>query len=108
MLKLTLVGLTVFSVLRGSVRNMSKQKRIKDILIDENSIPPMLLEDFDESLIGIYRNHNTGESIPAYSYLRLVECLVEDGVSEEDAVEYIDNSMGLWTDRVIILDDTGV
>jgi len=70
---------------------MSKQERIKDILIDENSTPPMFLQDFDESLIGIYRNHNTGESIPTY-----------------DAVEYIDNSMNIWTDRVIILDDTGV
>jgi len=87
---------------------MSKQERIKDILIDENSTPPMFLQDFDESLIGIYRNHNTGESIPTYSYLRLVECLLEDGISEEDAVEYIDNSMNIWTDRVIILDDTGV
>ena len=87
---------------------MSKQERIKDILIDENSMPPMFLDDFDESLIGIYRNQNTGESIPAYSYLRLIGCLVEDGVSEEEAVEYIDNSMRFWTDRVIILDDTGV
>tara|TARA_Y100000310_G_scaffold336618_1_gene421660 strand:+ start:901 stop:1164 length:264 start_codon:yes stop_codon:yes gene_type:complete len=87
---------------------MSKQERIKDILIDENSIPPMFLDDFDESLIGIYRNQNTGESIPTYSYLRLIGCLVEDGVSEEEAVEYIDNSMRFWTDRVIILDDTGV
>ena len=87
---------------------MPKQERIKDILMDENPMPPEFLEDFDEALIGIYRNYNTGESVPAYSYLMLVACLLEDGVSEEQAVEYIDNSIRYWTDRVIILDDTGV
>ena len=87
---------------------MPKQIRIKDILVDENSTPPQFLEDFDDALIGIYRNYDTGESIPTYSYLRLVECLLQDGVSEEQAVEYIDNSIRYWTDRVIILDDTGV
>ena len=108
MLKLTLIGLTVSNVLRGSVRKMSKQKRIKEILMDENPTPPTFLEDFDESLIGIYRNYDTGESIPTYSYLRLVECLLEDGISEEDAVEYIDNSIRPGAVGVIILDDTGV
>ena len=87
---------------------MSKQQRIKSILIDENPVPPVFLEDFDDALLGIHRNLNTGESAPVYSYLLLVEGLLEDGISEEDAVDYIDTSMRYWTDRVIILDDTGV
>jgi len=87
---------------------MSKQERIKSILADENSIPPTFLEDFDSALIGIIRDYGKDESIPVYSYLRLVEVLLEDGVSEEDAVDYIDNAIEAWSDSVVILDDTGV
>ena len=87
---------------------MSKQERIKNILADENSIPPNFLEDFDSALIGIIRDYERDISTPVYSYLKLVEALLEDGISEENAVEYIDNTMGHWSDSVVILDDTGV
>jgi len=87
---------------------MSKQERIKNILMDENPISPTFLEDFDSALIGIIRDYEKDESIPVYSYLRLVEALLEDGISEENAVEYIDNAIGTWSDSVVILDDTGV
>jgi len=87
---------------------MSKQERIKNILTDENHIPPSFLEEFDSALIGIVRDYERDISTPVYSYLKLVEALLEDGISEEDAVEYIDNTIDHWSDSVIILDDTGV
>ena len=106
--KLTLVGLIVFNVNKGSVRRMSKQERIKNILVDENHIPPTFLENFDDGLIGIIRDEEKDTSTPVYSYLKLIEILLEDGISEEDAVEYVDNAMSQWSESVVILDDTGV
>jgi len=87
---------------------MSKQERIKSILADENPIPPTFLDEFDSALIGIIRDYEQDISTPVYSYLKLVEALLEDGISEEEAVEYIDNTIGHLSDSVVILDDTGV
>jgi len=108
MLKPTLAGLTVSNVNAKRVKEMSKSERIKNILVDENVLSPTFLEDFDSALIGIIRDMANDKSTPVYSYLKLVEALLEDGISEEDAVEYIDNTMGNWSDSVVILDDTGV
>ena len=108
MLKPTLAGLTVFNVNAKRVKEMSKSERIKNILVDENVLSPTFLEDFDSALIGIIRDMENDKSTPVYNYLKLVEALLEDGISEEDAVEYIDNTMGNWSDSVVILDDTGV
>ena len=108
MLKPMLAGLTVSNVNAKRVKEMSKSERIKNILVDENVLSPTFLEDFDSALIGIIRDMANDKSTPVYSYLKLVEALLEDGISEEDAVEYIDNTMGNWSDSVVILDDTGV
>ena len=99
---------------------MSKTSRIKEILVDENDTPPVFLDEFDEALIGIYRNSNTGSSVPVYSYLKLVGSLLGENiipnqfidVREEEAVEYIDNFVmsehNPQFSEVIIIDDTGV
>ena len=95
--------------------NMSKVDRIQNILVDENE-EIYLLKGFKQALLGIYRCG--GEvSVPVYSYLRLVESLVKDGVSEEDAVSYVDSNIlspsqsiedGNLQHTYIIVDDTGV
>ena len=103
-----LVERTVSNVTAKREKEMSKAERIKNILVDENVLSPAFLEDFDSALIGIIRDMENDKSTPVYSYLKLVEALLEDGVSEEEAVEYIDNTMGYWEDSVVILDDTGV
>ena len=103
-----LVERTVSNVTAKREREMSKAERIKNILVDENILSPAFLEDFDSALIGIIRDMENDKSTPVYSYLKLVEALLEDGVSEEEAVEYIDTTMGYWEDSVVILDDTGV
>ena len=108
MQKLMLVERTVSNVTAKREKEMSKAERIKNILVDENALSPAFLEDFDSALIGIIRDVENDKSTPVYSYLKLVEALLEDGISEENAVEYIDNTMGHWSDSVVILDDTGV
>ena len=108
MQKLMLVERIVSNVTAKREREMSKAERIKNILVDENILSPAFLEDFDSALIGIIRDMGNDKSTPVYSYLKLVEALLEDGVSEEEAVEYIDTTMGYWEDSVVILDDTGV
>ena len=108
MQKLMLVERTVSNVTAKREKEMSKAERIKNILVDENALSPAFLEDFDSALIGIIRDVSNDKSTPVYSYLKLVEALLEDGISEEEAVEYIDNTMNYWEDSVVILDDTGV
>ena len=108
MQKLMLVERTVSNVTAKREKEMSKAERIKNILVDENVLSPAFLEDFDSALIGIIRDMENDKSTPVYSYLKLVEALLEDGISEEEAVEYIDNTMNYWEDSVVILDDTGV
>ena len=108
MQKLMLVERIVSNVTAKREREMSKAERIKNILVDENALSPTFLDDFDTALIGIIRDVSNDKSTPVYSYLKLVEALLEDGVSEEEAVEYIDTTMGYWEDSVVILDDTGV
>ena len=108
MQKLMLVERTVSNVTAKREREMSKAERIKNILVDENALSPTFLDDFDTALIGIIRDVSNDKSTPVYSYLKLIEALLEDGVSEEEAVEYVDHAMGYWEDTVVILDDTGV
>ena len=108
MQKLMLVERIVSNVTAKREREMSKAERIKNILVDENALSPTFLDDFDTALIGIIRDVSNDKSTPVYSYLKLVEALLEDGVSEEEAVEYVDHAMGYWEDTVVILDDTGV
>lgn len=103
-----LVERTVSNVNAKREREMSKAERIKNILVDENALSPTFLDDFDTALIGIIRDVEKDKSTPVYSYLKLIEALLEDGVSEEEAVEYVDHAMGYWEDTVVILDDTGV
>ena len=103
-----LVERTVSNVSAKRVREMSKAERIKNILVDENALSPTFLDDFDTALIGIIRDVENDKSTPVYSYLKLIEALLEDGVSEEEAVEYVDHAMSYWEDTVVILDDTGV
>ena len=103
-----LVERTVSNVTAKREREMSKAERIKNILVDENALSPTFLDDFDTALIGIIRDVSNDKSTPVYSYLKLIEALLEDGVSEEEAVEYVDHAMGYWEDTVVILDDTGV
>jgi len=87
---------------------MSKAERIKTILGEENVQQPDFLEGFDTAMIGIVRNPHNGESLPAYSYLNLVEALIAGGLSEEEAVDHLDNLIDPWAIRVILVDDTGV
>ena len=82
---------------------MAKIDRIRNILID-NEIP-MLDSTYDTALLGIC--HSGTGAYPVYSYLRLVEVFMSDNLSEEAAVQKIEDSI-ITNKDFIIVDDTGV
>ena len=95
---------------------MAKVDRIEKIVTEENSDnDPMdieLLQEFRDALIGVCRVD--GKTIPVYSYIRLVDLAVEDGIDEETAVEWVDATymsremQDFFYGAYIIVDDTGV
>ena len=95
---------------------MAKVDRIEKIVTEENidndSMDVELLQEFKDALIGVCRIDN--KTIPVYSYLRLVELTVEDGIDEETAVEWVDSTylseemQDFFHGAYIIVDDTGV
>jgi len=97
---------------------MSKGTRIREILTNEE-YGGILYEDMDEAILGVYRAR-PNNIVPVYSYVRYVELLVKQGMSEEEASEYadkhvfpVDGSTELFkstpfVSRPIIIDDTGV
>jgi hypothetical protein len=95
---------------------MAKVDRIEKIVLEENADnDPMdieLLSEFKNALIGVCRVDR--KTLPVYSYLRLVELAVEDGIDEETAVEWVDSTylseeaQDLFYGAYLIIDDTGV
>ena len=83
---------------------MSKELRIKDILLEE-SPNNQIIDPIINGLIGIFRNGNGSRGV--YSYLRSVEALIDQGNTPEEAVEYCDKILRKF-DGPIIIDDTGV
>ena len=95
---------------------MAKVDRIERIVTEENiDNDPMeveLLSEFKDALIGVYRSDD--KTIPVYSYIKLVELTVEDGIDEELAVEWVEDTylskemQDFFGGAYIIVDDTGV
>tara|TARA_R100000656_G_C3857505_1_gene109079 strand:+ start:139 stop:384 length:246 start_codon:yes stop_codon:yes gene_type:complete len=80
-----------------------KTTRIKDILQEEN--PDVILPDgMEEALLGINRENNP---IGVYSYLKSIELLIKNGLTEEEA---LDENIFLYKGEncPIYIDDTGV
>jgi len=95
---------------------MAKVDRIEKIVEEENaengSKDVELLQEFKDALIGVCRIDQ--KTIPVYSYIRLVELTVEDGIDEETAVEWVEGTYlckdmkEFFDGSYIIVDDTGV
>ena len=90
---------------------MSKGTRIREILTNEE-YGGILYEDMDEAILGVYRA-SLDNIVPVYSYVRYVEILVKQGMSEEAASEHADKHVfpiegSIQLFRPIIIDDTGV
>ena len=95
---------------------MAKVDRIEKIVQEEKADNPTdveLLDEFRDALLGVCRQVD-GKTIPVYSYIRLVELAVEDGIDEETAVEWVDDvylsktMQDFFYGAYIIVDDTGV
>ena len=90
---------------------MDKKDRIIEVLTEENECS-ILYTGMNEALLGVYRNPELDYSpVAVYSYTRYIEILTEQGMSEEDAIEFFDfNVVGgyLGIHQPIIIDDTGV
>lgn len=56
----------------------------------------IILEGFDEAIIGIVETMGSGPRI-LYSVEKILEVLMKDDMTEEDAMEYYDfNILNLW------------
>ena len=80
-----------------------KTTRMKHILREAN--PDAILPDgMDEALVGICRDNN---AIGVYSYLKSIELLIKNGLTEEQALE---ENIFLYKGEncPIYIDDTGV
>ena len=93
------------------IGDQNRDFEIRDRLEEEN--PEALLADgLDNALVGVYRPRWTEElPIAVYSLTKTISELVEQGMDEEEAVEYFDYNiegayMGEYTPMFI--DDTGV
>jgi hypothetical protein len=73
----------------------NRPQLIKERLTEEN--PDALLADgFDNALIGVCRRC-TQPPLAAYDYEKVAQSLMNDGMSYEDAVEFIEfNIVGAW------------
>ena len=83
---------------------MTKGIHIKEVLTNENPTAK-LYDHMDDALIGICRSDVT-DSKGIYSYIKFVEVLVNQGYSEEQAVNYCDDLVAV--NGPLIVDDTGV
>jgi len=103
--------LVMTSKLIKDYREYNKANRIRQVLEEEN--PEALLADgLDNALVGVYRPRWTEElPIAVYSLTKTISELVQQGMDEEEAVEYFDYNiegayMGDYTPMFV--DDTGV
>ena len=66
---------------------------IKERLVSDNLEDVVLYDspDYAEAFIGI--TYNSDGTIAVYDYDKMLECLMEDGMSELDAIEFIDYNL---------------
>jgi len=91
---------------------MKKAERIIEVLTNENP-DAIIYDNMSEALLGVYRNkENDYLPVAVYSYVKYIDKFInEDGMSEEDAVEFFDfnvDGLLLGINQPIIIDDTGV
>ena len=67
-----------------------------DEYLSEMGESVLLMDGFDEAFIGTSQRINE-PLLAVYSWGKMVECLMKDGLDYEEAVEYIDfNCLGAW------------
>lgn len=65
--------------------------------LNDNEQTTILYDNLDNALIGI-GNQYTKQPIAIYSHRLIIETLINDGLTYEEATEYTDhNIIGLWT-----------
>ena len=59
----------------------------------------IILDDFDDAIIGIVETMGSGPRI-LYSREKILEILMKDDMTEEEAIEYYDfNNLNLWVNE---------
>jgi len=66
---------------------MSRREEIEEWLVDDNP-EALFMDGFDDAIVGVVKRH-TRETLVCYSYDKMVEKLISDGLTQEEAVEYI-------------------
>lgn len=72
---------------------MNIHDRIKAVLSDDEIV--LLADGLEDSFIGIGRQFNA--PIAVYSRSKAIQCLIDQGMTEEEAEEYFEfNTAGAW------------
>lgn len=66
---------------------MSTRDEVEEWLTDENP-EALFMDGFDDAIVGVVKRH-TKDTLVCYSYDKMVQKLIQDGMTEEEAVEYI-------------------
>ena len=66
---------------------------IKERLVSDNLDDVVLYDspDYAEAFIGV--TYNSDGTIAVYDYDKMLKCLIEDGMSELEAIEFIDYNL---------------
>ena len=66
--------------------------------VDDYADGAVLFTGFEEAILGItLSNHAVEEAVVAYDYHKCIDILMQDGMTEEEAVEYFDfNVIGTY------------
>ena len=78
-------------------RNPEEIKELVSLCYDgDEKDAPMSLDGLDEAIIGTVERFGMSPVL-AYDYDKVIELLMKDGTSEEEAIEWFDhNTLGSW------------
>lgn len=73
-----------------------KENKIKD-WIQENYPDAIVMDGFDDAIIGICQRYGFNEPVIAYDKNKVIKILMDDGMKYEKAIEFWEfNQIGSW------------
>jgi len=74
---------------------MNRKRRIAEKMLKDENPNALFFDGYDKAIIGVARRINM--SVVAYDRKKIIKCLIEQGMSHEEAMEFFDfNVAGSW------------